>query len=259
MNLSAVLITRNEEDKIGSCLKNLSFCDEIIVVDSGSTDGTVAGAERHGARVVVKPFVDFASQKNFAVAQARGEWILSVDADEIVTPALREEIRGCLERPSAAAYSLVRRNFIFGKRLRFGGSGHDEPVRLFRKGRARFEGLVHETLRVDGAVGRLTAPLLHYSTADVRSFFRKLSLYAELEARSLVRGKAGMPLSSRGLWKPVGRFSQRYFIWGGFLDGAPGFIFAVLSGYYEFVREAIFWEMQEGFFDRINGNFQKRR
>ena len=250
--LSAVVITREEQKNIERCLGALSFCDEIVVVDSESRDQTVAIAEKFGAKVFLNPFKDFASQKKFAVSRATGAWILSIDADEVVTPSLREEILHRLKASGGfAAYALPRRNFIFGKRLRFGGSGRDAPVRLFRKGQACFEGVVHESLRVDGAVGRLRKPLLHYSTPDTGGYFQKLTLYATLEAKTLDQ-RSAVFRSAAIFWRPLGRFLQRYFIQGGFLDGYAGFLFAVLSSYYEFVRYAIFWEIFSGFFDRID-------
>jgi glycosyltransferase involved in cell wall biosynthesis len=250
--LSAVVITRNEEARIGRCLTSLSFCDEIVVVDSGSDDQTTLEAAKLGARVLVRPFDDFASQKNFAVSQARGTWVLSVDADEVAAPGLGEEILRVLQAAEVfAAYALPRHNFIFGKRLRFGGNGKDAPIRLFRKGRAVFEGLVHESLRVEGAVGRLKGTLLHYSTSDMRRYFQKLTLYAALEAERLQEQKARFSFFTL-CSKPVGRFFQRYIVQGGFLDGTPGFLFAAFSGYYEFVRYAIFWEMRGEFFDKMN-------
>lgn len=243
MKLSAVVITRNEEDRIERCLRSLSFCDEVLVVDSFSTDRTAVLAKSLGAKVLLKNFEDFASQKNFAAASASNLWVLSVDADEEVTEALRADIVKVLgeEEQAArhAAYSVCRQNFIFGRRMRSGES--DRPVRLFRKDKARFEGVVHETLKLEGTRGDLSGELLHRSTESVKEYFNKLNLYTGLEAELLVQ--KGAPIApGTFFWKPFFRFVQKYFFQYGILNGRPGFVFAGLSAYYEFVRYAKFDE-----------------
>lgn len=252
MKLSAVVIARNEEANIGECLKSLSFCDEVVVVDSGSQDRTVSLANGLGARVTQRNFDNFASQKNFALSCASFPWVLSIDADERVSGELRGEIQkaiGGLFAPPAA-YRMPRHNLIFGRRFRFGGNGSDAPVRLFQKERARFSGLVHETLLVDGPVGRFKGALLHASTPSAGVYLRKLNGYTGLEAECL-REKGRSPRKSDFFLKPLFRFWQRFFLQLGFLDGREGFFFHLLSAYYEFVRYAKLWEISEGKFDKI--------
>lgn len=242
--LSAVLIVKNAEATLDRTLVSAAFCDEIVVLlDAGSSDRSRAIAESRGARVHTRTFDDFAAQKNHAVSLARNEWVLSLDADEQVTPELAAEIQRLIgsaasASSAASAYRIRRRTYFLNRLLRFGGHQSDRPVRLFRRSAARFEGRVHEEVRVKGSTRDLTAPLLHFTTASAREYFRKLNHYTDLEAQAL---QAGGSL----FWKPTGRFVQKYLAQLGFLDGWAGFVYAVLSGYYEFVRQAKFWQKSQ--------------
>ena len=252
MGTSAVIITLNEARHIAECIASVRFCDEVLVVDSGSTDGTPELAREAGARVMARPFDDFASQKNFAVSQAGREWILSLDADERVSAELAAEIPRTLAAaaPQTAAYRMPRWNFIFGRRMRFGGGGGDRPVRLFRREGTRFHGIVHETAVFGGATEDLRNPIRHYSTPDAASYMRKLNAYTTLEARLLKERGAGFKGSDLAL-RPLGRFLQRYVAQAGFLEGHTGLVFALLSAYYEAVRYFKFWEILRPLSDRM--------
>lgn len=244
MGTSAVIITLNEARHIAACIASVRFCDEVLVVDSGSTDGTPELAREAGARVMARPFDDFASQKNFAVSQAGQEWVLSLDADERVSAELAAEIPRTLAAaaPQTAAYRMPRWNFILGRRMRFGGGGGDKPVRLFRKEGTRFQGIVHETASFGGKIGDLRAPLLHYSTPDAASYMHKLNAYTALEARLLKERGASFRRTDLAI-RPIGRFLQMYIVQAGFLDGRTGLVFALLSAYYEAVRYFKFCEI----------------
>jgi glycosyltransferase involved in cell wall biosynthesis len=241
--VSVVVITLNEEDRIRECLASVSWADEIIVVDAGSEDKTVALAREVTDHVVIHAWEGFAAQKNFAIARATGDWVLSLDADEQVEPALRDEIRAVVAAPDAhAGYRIARRNVMWGQWIRHGRLYPDWQLRLFRRGRGRFvERAVHESVSVDGPVGRLTAALLHHSYRDVSDFLRRADRYSTLAAEEWSRSGAPFRVSQL-VTAPLGRFLSMYVLHKGFLDGWRGFLLAVLYAYYVFVRSAKIWE-----------------
>jgi glycosyltransferase involved in cell wall biosynthesis len=241
--LSVVVIALNEEDRIRDALASVVWADEIVVIDGGSEDKTVALARDFTDHVVVHPWQSFAAQKNFAIEQATGDWILSLDADEQVEPALREEIANVLSADDAHdGYRIARRNIMWGRWIRHGRLYPDWQLRLFRRGRGRFvERAVHESVHVDGTVGRLAAPLLHRSYRDVSDFIRRADRYSTLAAEEWARG--GRPFRAIELvTAPLGRFLSMYVVHRGFLDGWRGFLLAVLYAYYVFIRSAKIWE-----------------
>ena len=242
MKISAVLITQNEEKNLPDCLAGLHFCDELILVDSGSQDGTVSLARSLGAKVFSNPFLDFASQKNFGIRQAACDWVFLIDADERVSEALAAEIRAALEKPDAEGYFVRRINRLFGRWMHYGANGQDRQLRLVQKEKALFQGKVHERIYLNGATRCLKNPLMHHSTPTIKNYMRKLNVYTSLEADGLADRHAD--LSENKLKKrPLGLFFYLYFIRLGFLDGLEGFLFNGLSAYYEFVRYAKHWEL----------------
>lgn len=256
--ISAVVITHNEEKRLGPCLASLQFVDEILVLDSFSTDGTQKLARSHGARVLTRRFDDFVSQKNHAIEHARGDWILSIDADEVVPPALAEELRrvaagspGAEAGSSATfvssrepvAYRLPRRTFYLGRWIRHGGWYPDYNTRFFRRGRARFEGrAVHERLKVGGPVADCAHPLEHYSYASIGDHLERIHRYSTLIARDKFEsGERSSVLWAVG--KSIAKFFITYVYRAGFLDGRAGIVIAVLAGYYNFLKYIKLWEM----------------
>ncbi|MBI2095255.1 MAG: glycosyltransferase family 2 protein [Candidatus Omnitrophica bacterium] len=240
--LSAVIITHNEKENIEKCLNALFFCNELVVVDSESPDGTAAIAEKLGAKVFLRAFRDFSSQKNFAISKTTGQWILSVDADEFVSESLAAEIREVLDNPKADSYYLKRENRIFGRRMRYGANRGDFQLRLVRREKAVFEGRVHERMVLEGEASRLKNPLFHESTPSLSAYLKKLNFYTQIEARTLEEKKASFS-GARLKGKPLAVIGHRLFVRAGFLDGREGFFFSVLSGYYEFAKQAKFWEL----------------
>lgn len=239
--LSAVVITKNEERHIRDCLDSIAFADERVVVDSGSGDQTVRIAVSCSAKVVEHPFEDFASQKNFAAAQAKGPWILVIDADERVSPELREAIAGLLKScPKERAFRIKRDTWMFGRKFKKSGTQFDYPIRLFLKDHAKFKQVIHEELIVDGEVGRLEEPLRHLTFQTVKEYARRLNQYTTLEVRHFGDKACPPPL----LWggRAVLRFLRCYIGWFGFLDGREGFRYAFLSGWYEWVKYSKIWE-----------------
>jgi glycosyltransferase involved in cell wall biosynthesis len=242
--LSVVVVTLDEEERIRECLDSVAWADELIVIDAESRDKTVAIARELTEHVIVRPWPGFAAQKNFGLAQATGDWILSLDADETVSPALRAEIVAVLEDGGAAAgYAVPRRNVFWGRWVRHGGLYPDWQVRLFRHDRGRFvERAVHESVAVDGAVARLRGHLEHRSYRDVADFLARADRYTSLAADEWVRaGRPARPLRDMVV-RPIGRFLGMYVARAGFLDGWRGFLLATLYAYYVLMRSAKIWE-----------------
>jgi len=223
--LSVVIITFNEQANIRACLESVGFADEIIVVDSGSTDATVALATAAGARVTVTPdWPGFGPQKNRALALARHDWVLSLDADERVSPALAKEIGSAMQSSRAAAYEIPRLTQFCGQWIRHCGWTPDRVLRLFRRDAARFsDDLVHERVIAHGGVSAcLTEPLLHYSYPTPAHYWRKLEQYSQAWAQQ--RAARGQTTSmGRAAAAGVVAFVRSYFFRLGFLDGAMGF------------------------------------
>lgn len=246
--LSVILITRNESARLRPCLDSVAFADELIVVDSGSTDDTVAIAKSFGAVVSqTSDWPGFGPQKNRALALATGDWVLSIDADERVTPPLREQILAAIAATSNTgvdAYSLNRRSSYCGQYMRHSGWYPDRIVRLFRRGSARFSGdLVHETLQVTGTVGALEGELLHESFDDFEAVLDKVNRYSTAGAQALhrkgVKGSFGKALG-HGAWA----FLRTYVVKRGFLDGRLGFALALSNAQGTYYRYAKLWLLQ---------------
>lgn len=236
-DLSATLITRNESSNIRDCLETLQWVSEIVVVDQFSDDGTADMARSLGARVFQEPWHGFSAQKNLAVERARGPWILSVDADERLTPALQREIMTILEADGPEdGYHVARRNFFRGRWIRHGGWYPDYSLRLFRKGMGRFaERAVHERVVLQGRVGYLKEPMDHYTYASVGDYLIRMERYSRLAAGEI--RSAGRRVGWGALlFRPVFTFLKMYGLKRGFLDGREGFFLAVSYAYYTFLK-----------------------
>ena len=242
--LSVVVITRDEEERLRACLESAAWADEIVVVDAESTDKTVSVARDFTDRVIVRPWPGYAAQKGFAADQATGDWILALDADERISPALREQIETVLRHDGPCdGYAVPRRNVFWGQWVRRGGMWPDWQLRLFRRGRGRFgQRAVHESVVVEGRVGRLPGHLEHFSYRDVDDFLARAERYSTLAAADWVRqGRPVRPLLDLVL-RPPARFVRMYVLQRGFLDGWRGFLLAALYAYYVFLRSAKVWE-----------------
>ncbi|HEX5127168.1 MAG TPA: glycosyltransferase family 2 protein, partial [Rhodocyclaceae bacterium] len=217
--LSAVLITLDCASQLKPTLESLAFCDEILVVDSGSSDDTCAIAERCGARVIVESWRGFGPQKQFAVDQAQHDWVLCVDSDEIVSAELRQSIVHALQQPTCTAYEFPRRNRFLGRYLRHGEGYPDLSLRLFNRQHARWsDDAVHEKVITLSIVARLQGDLLHHSEETLESYLAKQNRYTTLAAKALV--DEGVQISTgKILLSPIFRFIKFYFWRRGFLDG----------------------------------------
>jgi glycosyltransferase involved in cell wall biosynthesis len=247
LRLSVVVVTRNEEERLRACLEAVVWADEIVVVDAESEDKTVAIAQEFTDRVVVRPWPGYAAQKNTALDLATGDWVLSLDADEVVSPELRAEIARVLASDGPAdGYAVPRRNIFCGRWVRHGGLYPDRQLRLFRRGRGRFEArAVHESVRVDGRVESVAGHLEHRSYRDVSDFLLRADRYSTLAAEEAVAQGQRAGVSALVL-RPLGRFLAMYVVQGGFLDGWRGFLLATLYAYYVLIRSAKIWERTTG-------------
>jgi glycosyltransferase involved in cell wall biosynthesis len=238
-SLSVAVVTLNEEERLRACLESVVWADEIVVVDAGSSDKTMAIAREFTDRALFRAWEGYGAQKNFALGQCRGDWILSLDADERVSDALREEIRAALVSggPEVGFY-LPRQNLFQGRWVRHGGLYPDWQLRLFRRGRGAFvERAVHESVRVDGPAGRMGAPLVHESYRSIGDAVARLNRYSDLAAMELALAGQGGRLVDL-LIRPAWRFVSMYLLRGGFLDGWRGLVLAALHAHYVFLRAA---------------------
>jgi glycosyltransferase involved in cell wall biosynthesis len=245
--VSVAIVARNESARIGACLDSVAWADEVIVLDSGSEDDTREICRARGAKVLEQSWEGYSAQKNFAAGEARHPWILSLDADEVVSAPLRERILAVLAADGPAdGYRLPRKNIFFGKWLRHGDHWPDHQIRLFRKGRGRFNGKpVHESVEVDGVVAELTEPLEHYSYDNIEDFFARQLRYAALAAGEL-HSKGRSPGAGDFLFRPLWRFMKGYVLKSGWRDGREGFIASAGYAYYVFMRTAFLWERRRG-------------
>jgi glycosyltransferase involved in cell wall biosynthesis len=232
--LSACIITFNEAERIEACVRSVSFCDEIVVVDAHSSDGTRALAASLGARVIERDWPGYRSQKQFAVDAARHDWVLCLDADERVSAQLRGEIEalGRAGFAGAAGWSVPRITNYFGRFLRHGNAYPDRLVRLFDRRRGGWTGYeIHESTRVAGRAGRLRGKLVHYPYRNLGDHQARMQRYADLMAQALFeRGKrCGL---TRVLVNPQWRFVRGYLLRLGFLDGWRGLVFALIESNY---------------------------
>jgi glycosyltransferase involved in cell wall biosynthesis len=245
--LSVIIITFNQEAHIIPCLESVKWADEIVLVDSGSTDNTLTLARSYTDRIFTIDWPGFGAAKNFALDQATGDWILSVDTDERVPEALRVEIQGVIKRGGPHdGYRVPRKNYFAGRWVKHLGWYPDYIVRLFRRGAGRFrERAVHEEVLVAGSVGFLNTPLEHYSYTSVSDYLARQERYARLAAQEMLR-EGRRPRAGDLLWRPAAHFVKLYVLRLGFLEGRLGYTLALLSSLYNFLKYYYLRELYEG-------------
>jgi glycosyltransferase involved in cell wall biosynthesis len=254
LTLSVAIITHNEEKNIARTLASVQFADEIIVVDSGSTDRTIEIARSLKATVISEPWRGFAAQKNFAIEQCKGRWVLSLDADEELTPELQIEIQTLLRgTPGADAYMLRRRNLFLNRWIRYGGYYPDPKLRLFRRHAANFapparftERPVHETIAVDGHLETLRSDLIHHAYPTIESYIEHMDRYSTLGAE-IVLAKGQTSHSLIGFFYHIVLTPAFTFLWNyvcrlGFLDGREGFLLHLYHSTYTSWKYAKAWQ-----------------
>ncbi len=246
--LSVAIITKNEEANLRRTLESVRWANEIVVVDSGSTDKTVEIASAFGAKVIREEWRGFGRQKNYAIEQCTSEWVFSLDADEEVSEALAQEITHLLEEsPEADAYFVPRRNLFLGRWIRHGGYYPDPKLRLFRKGAAWFEErAVHETMKCSGATRTLQGALIHHAYPTLENYIEHMNRYSTLGAgQAAAKGKTGRSLPAF-LWNvllnPAATFFYNYIFRLGFLDGREGLLLHLYHSAYVSWKYAKAWQ-----------------
>ncbi|MCP4713531.1 MAG: glycosyltransferase family 2 protein [Deltaproteobacteria bacterium] len=245
--LSVTIITLNEQDNIRACLESVAWADEVVVVDSFSTDETVAICREYTDRVIQRKWPGFLKQKQFAHEQAGGDWILNLDADERLSPEAAEEIQAKVLQGACGAdgFSFPRKSFYLNRWIRHGGWFPDYKLRLVRRSRGRWSGgNLHEKLVADGEAVCLNGPILHYVYRDIAHQLTTIDSFSKVAARELYLKGKRFHLALL-LCRPLIRFLEMYVWKRGVLDGMAGLVIAVLSSYYVFLKYAKLWEMQK--------------
>ncbi len=241
--ITSLLITYNEENNIKSLIESLDFVDEFIIIDSFSTDNTVAIINEYpNIKLIQREFDDFSSQKNFAIEQATNNWIVFFDADDRISDALKEEILATVHSATdKVAYWIKRTNIYMNRRIKYSGWQKDKVIRLFKKDQCRYNGkLVHEEIVADGEVGYLNNTLTHCSYKGLDKIILKRNKYAALQAMELYE-KGVKPNLYHFLVKPAFRFFNHYILKRGFLDGYQGLFISFIYGYSVFIRYVKLW------------------
>jgi glycosyltransferase involved in cell wall biosynthesis len=239
MKISATIITHNEERNLPRAIESLRCADEIVVVDSGSTDRTVELAEKLGARVIDSPWPGYAKQKNFATERAQHDWILSLDADESLSEALEAEIwRLKKAGPQYDAYTMPRLARYLGKWIRHSGWYPDRKVRLYHRAKGAWTGdFVHESIKVDGAIGHMEGNLLHFTCDSLSEHIKTLDRYTTLAAEQIVANQKEVTWA-RLIGEPPWTFFNTYVLKAGFMDGVEGLAIANMAALYNFLKYA---------------------
>jgi glycosyltransferase involved in cell wall biosynthesis len=244
--ISAIVVCYNEEERIEDCLKSLQWCDEIVVVDSYSTDRTAEICRTYTDRFIQRPWTGYRDQKAFAHSQSTMDWVLLVDSDERVTPALRDEIRDALVRDGGAytGYAVPRLVKYLGRWWWRGGWYPDYDIRLFRRERATWGGLEpHEKILVDGKVRRLQNCIHHYSYRNIEDHVERINRFTSIASKELKR-EGGRWRLRDALLRPAARFFRSYVLKRGFAEGFAGFYVAVTAAVYVFLKYAKLWEIE---------------
>ncbi len=244
--ITLFIIAKNEAHRIAACILSArDIVSEIVVVDSNSTDKTALVCRDLGAQVYQREFDGFASQKNFALSKVSGEWALNLDADETLSPQLKEEIVRAVRQPNVAGYYLPFCNYFLGKKMRFSGLNKEKHLRLVRTQQAKYVGgLVHEGLEVKGRLETLRAPINHFSYDTIENYFTKFNKYTTLAARQMHANGKRFCLIKVLCTLPF-EFAKRYLLKLGFLDGMRGLLWASFSTYYVYVKYTKLWQLEQ--------------
>jgi len=238
--LTGIVLVHNEEENLPRCLEALKFCDVVLVVDSGSTDKTISLAKKAGAAVLKHQFVNYGDQRNWALSQAKTPWVLFVDADEVVSVKLGEEIKSAVKKIEYKGFLIPRIDYMWGKKLSHGDVGGVRLLRLARRGAGEWHGAVHEAWAIEGNLGSLKHSIFHYPHPTLVQFLQEINRYSTIRAQelhdagqhaSLLQIVSYPPAKFLGLW--LGKL--------GFADGTPGFIHAMTMAFYSFLVRGKLW------------------
>ena len=246
MSISAIILTKNEEKNIVDCIDSLKWCDEIILVNDNSEDRTIELAEKAGANVFKRLLNnDFSGQRNYGLLKTNNDWALFIDADERVSEALATEIIGSLRQDLAASdsfdgFNIKRTDYMWEKELKHGETGNIKLLRLAKKGKGKWRGKVHERWEINGKIGELKNPIMHYPHQTIKEFLKEINFYTDLRAEELYARRIKSNWFSI-IFYPKAKFFQNYFIKLGFLDGVEGFILAMLMSFHSFLVRGKLW------------------
>jgi glycosyltransferase involved in cell wall biosynthesis len=236
--ITAVVLTHNDELQIEKTLKSVSWCDEVMVLDDQSSDGTREIAKKFGARVLNRASAgDFAAQRNFALEAAKGDWILFVDSDEVISEVLQKEIQEVVIQHMKVGYFFKRQDYLYGKPLIYGETGSVRLLRLAQKNSGKWVRPVHEVWDVGDKTMELDNPILHYPHPDVRRFLSDINTYSTLNAQYLYKEKIRVPAWHIVVY-PTAKFFRNYIWHKGYLDGTPGAILAIMMSFHSFLTRA---------------------
>ena len=254
MNISGVVLAKDEEDNIQDCISNLSFCDEVIVIDDASQDATVELAKNMGAKVFSRDKKgSFASQRNFALSKANGRWVLFIDADERLSNDLVSEIKAIVKdrKNNVMGYYLERMDCMWDKVLKHGETGNTKLLRFARRRAGKWKREVHETWNVVGRVKELKNPLIHLPHPTLFSFIESVNEFSDLHAKANWKEGKRSSLTKIVFWPPL-KFVRNYFIKLGFMDGTEGFVVATMMSLHSFLSWSKLWMMQKNIQSRKN-------
>lgn len=238
--LSATIITFNEEKNIERCLKSLQWLDEIVIVDSYSTDKTIEICEKYGCKIIQTEWKGFGNTKKYAVDNASNNWIFSIDADEEVSEELRIEIEKLLKNPEFNAYKIKRNSFYLNEEIKYCGWHRDFPLRLFNRKYGNFnDKQVHESVIINGEKGKIEAPLYHYTYPTISSHFSKINRYSDLAQNNISSKKYGITIS---IFLGLNKFMKMYVLQKGFLDGKIGFLLSFHSAFGVYLKYIKTWQ-----------------
>ena len=247
--ISVVILTKNEEENIARCLESVRWCNEIIIVDDNSTDRTIEIAKKYKTAIYSRTLNnDFSSQRNFGLSKCKNEWMLFLDSDEVISDPLVYEMQNAISLKDQNlrnfnGFYLRRSDFMWGKRLEHGET-NIKLLRLGRKGTGIWKGMAHERWNIEGLVGNLINPILHYPHRNLEEFLREINFYTDIRAKELKDKNVKVFFWSILLY-PIGKFLVNYFIRGGFLDGIHGLVIAITMSFHSFLVRGKLWIRNE--------------
>ncbi|MBK7104086.1 MAG: glycosyltransferase family 2 protein [Ignavibacteriae bacterium] len=247
--ISATIITNNEEANIERCLKSLLWVDEIIVVDSFSTDGTIEICKKYNCKIFQTEWKGFGITKKFAVDNSSNDWILSIDSDEVVTDELKKKIENILVNPMFNGYNIKRKSYYLGKEINYCGWDKDFPSRLFNRNFGNFnDNLVHESVVLNGEKTKIYEPLLHYTYPTLSLHISKMNRYSDLAIENISEEKKYSIISS--IFFGINKFMKMYFLQKGFLDGKIGFLLSLHSAIGVYLKYIKVWQKHNEYSSR---------
>lgn len=245
--ISAVVLVKNQADQLEECLKSLTWCDEIIVIDDESDDNSEEIAKKYGAKIFKHALSgDFSAQRNYALQKTKNEWVLFVDADEVVPKELAEEIYQQTSQflTSVNGFFIKRKDFLWGRKLRFGDAGNTRILRMGRREKGKWEGRVHEVWKIIGETATFHHSLIHYPHPTVREFLAEVNSYSTLRAEELAEQQVKVSWIQI-IGYPTGKFLFNYLIKLGFLDGTPGMISSLMMSFHSFLVRGKLWQLRK--------------